>query len=196
MIKSFMEAACESGYINTEQKSKAEAYKMQVNASDEIALRDMKFMTEEQIAELYSKMYGYKQESEPEIKNVNFVSLFSSSDLIRYGFIPDKNGNLVKIYTSKPGELLYAEDIIRDKGKYKGAFEYAVSTSSAVRTAIDRVFAESGGEDAEFEGEDVPEANIYNVTEEDISQIVTLVNRILREAIENKASDIHFEPRE
>lgn len=196
MIKSFMEAACESGYINTEQKSKAEAYKMQANASDEIALRDMKFMTEEQIAELYSKMYGYKQVSEPEIKNVNFVSLFTSGDLIRYGFIPDKDGNLVTIYTSKPGELLYAEDIVRDKGKYKGVFEYAISTSSAVRTAIDRVFAEGGGEDAEFEGEDVPESNIYNVTEEDISQIVTLVNRILREAIENKASDIHFEPQE
>ncbi|MBR0277297.1 MAG: hypothetical protein IJQ50_02400, partial [Clostridia bacterium] len=76
MIKSFMEAACESGYINIEQKNKAEAYKMQANASDEIALRDMKFMTEEQIAELYSKMYGYKQVSEPEIRNVSFVSLF------------------------------------------------------------------------------------------------------------------------
>ena len=49
-------------------------------------------------------------------------------------------------------------------------------------------------ENFDIEGESVSTGGIYDIAENDSSAVVNLINKIFRDAIEKKVSDIHFEP--
>lgn len=186
--------AYENGYINASQKQKAEEYKAQTNTSDDKILLELKMVSQEQIAEMYAQIYGYSTEFEPEITDSEFTAQFPVSDLKKYSFVPVKEKEYIKIYTAKPAELLYAEDMVRDKTGYRGAFQYSVITYDSLQNIIEEIFKnnDSGGDI--YESEENADSGVYNLNDEDTSEIILIVNKVVREAVENKASDIHFEP--
>ena len=129
MAISLIKYAFETGAINMEQRDKAEMYKKETGASDETAVKDMKLINDEKLIEIYSKMYGYKAELEPEIQSFSFASQFKRRDLQRLSFFPVESGETVIIYTSEPSELLFIEDFIRDKTGYRMRFSYVMYCS-------------------------------------------------------------------
>ena len=197
MNKSLISNAVKFGYITAEQKIKAEKYKQETAQNDETVLRDMKLLSERDIYMLYSKMYRIPFETEIEAPDDNIALKIKSNDLHRLLFYPVRNGEVIKIYTSFPANLLYAEDIIREAVSYKGTFEYAVISAENLNALIERSFNEKDQifNSDEFVGENGG-GSVYDISETDSSAVVNLINKILREAVEGKISDIHFEPQD
>lgn len=195
--KSLISNAVKFGYITAEQKIKAEKYKKETAQNDETVLRDMKLLSERDIYMLYSKMYRIPFETEFEAPDDNIALKIKSNDLHRLLFYPVRNGEVIKIYTSLPANLLYAEDIIREAVSYKGTFEYAVISAENLNALIERSFNEKDQifNSDEFVGENGG-GSVYDISETDSSAVVNLINKILREAVEGKISDIHFEPQD
>ena len=195
--KSLISNAVKFGYITAEQKIKAEKYKQETAQNDETVLRDMKLLSERDIYMLYSKMYRIPFETEIEAPDDNIALKIKSNDLHRLLFYPVRNGEVIKIYTSLPANLLYAEDIIREAVSYKGTFEYAVISAENLNALIERSFNEKDQifNSDEFVGENGG-GSVYDISETDSSAVVNLINKILREAVEGKISDIHFEPQD
>ena len=195
--KSLISNAVKFGYITAEQKIKAEKYKQETAQNDETVLRDMKLLSERDIYMLYSKMYRIPFETEIEAPDDNIALKIKSNDLHRLLFYPVRNGEVIKIYTSLPANLLYAEDIIREAVSYKGTFEYAVISVENLNALIERSFNEKDQifNSDEFVGENGG-GSVYDISETDSSAVVNLINKILREAVEGKISDIHFEPQD
>ncbi|MCK9479949.1 MAG: type II/IV secretion system protein [Firmicutes bacterium] len=191
------QTALDKGYISKEQLQQVEEYRAETNISDERALLDLKIVTEENLMKLYHDIYGY--EMVINIKGIEadaFTLKCRYKTLLDIGFIPVMKDNKVHIITAKPQNSLFAEDYIRETTSYKGGFIYSLVTETNLKKLISRAFhVESESMELEnFElSADAP-SKIYDVSENDSSAIVNLVNRILREAIENKISDIHFEP--
>ncbi|MCR4719088.1 MAG: GspE/PulE family protein [Firmicutes bacterium] len=200
MANTLLSKAFELEYITKEQFEKAEKYKKETGVGDETAASEMKLLTEENILDIYGKIYPYKVEKDPDISDESIAKQFEYKQLSRYGFLPEKCGKDILIMTSRPAELLYAEDLIRDVTGYKGAFQYLIISGSAFERMTDRLFKKGSTEVDTSEligiGDDFRYANIYDISESDSSVIVNLVNKIFREAVDANVSDIHFEPQE
>lgn len=200
MAISLLNYAYDTGYITAEQKEKADKYKTETGTSDETVIRDMKLMPEEKLVELYQNIYGYETEYEPEKQDSDLAKHFRRLDLLRYEFFPVWSDNKIKLYTAQPINLLYVEDLVRDETGYRSGFIYILTTSSSAARMIEQAFKDENREmdDAEFEvsGGNLTSNTVYDVSESDSSTVVNWVNRIFREAVENRISDIHFEPQE
>ena len=200
MANTLLAKAVEVGYITKQQQENAEKYKKDTGVSDEVAILDMKLLPEEKILEIYEKIYHYGIEQETEFSDESIASQFTYKQLKKYGFIPVRLDKEIKIMTTQPGDLLYAEDLIRDVIGYKGAFKYSLISRSFFEQVIDTLFKNESTEVDTSEligiGDELSAVNIYNISENDSSVIVNLVNKIFREAVENNVSDIHFEPQE
>ena len=159
----------------------------------------MKLVSDEKLLQIYKQMYGYKAELEPEVQDVSLASQFKKRDLERLGFYPVNDENKIVLYNSQPSELLFIEDLVRDKTGYKSRFSYILTTDSAIHKLIDSAFRNDTSVDtAEFDidGENLTTNTIYDIVETDSSTVVNWVNKIFRDAVEHRISDIHFEPQE
>ena len=192
--------ACESGEITIRQKEKAERYKRETGANDETAIKDMKLMSEEQLISLYSKLYGYKADMDPDSQEIALARQFKRQDLQKYSFYPTEESGSIVLYHSNPGKLLYIEDLVRDKTGYKSGFRYILTTESSVQRLIEEAFRDERHDvdaaDLDITGETLSGSTVYDVSEIDSSAVVNLVNKIFRDAVENGISDVHFEPQE
>lgn len=200
MAITLLKFAFDTGFLTLEQKEKADVYKAETGVSDEIVIRDMKLMSEEKLIEMYQMIYGYEAEYEPEQPDISLARQFKKYELLKYEFFPVYDGEKIKLYNAQPADLLYAEDLVRDKTGYKSGFFYVLTTVSAVTKMIETAFKDEGGtvDASEFDigDETLTNNTIYDVAETDSSIVVNWVNRVFREAVENKISDIHFEPQE
>lgn len=199
MAISLIKYSFDMGFITDEQRDKAERYKKETGASDETVVKDMKLMSDEKLLQIYKQMYGYKAELEPEVQDVSLASQFKKRDLERLGFYPVNDENKIVLYNSQPSELLFIEDLVRDKTGYKSRFSYILTTDSAIHKLIDSAFRNDTSVDtAEFDidGENLTTNTIYDIVETDSSTVVNWVNKIFRDAVEHRISDIHFEPQE
>ena len=197
MPKSIIETAFHMKIIDENKKNRAEEYRKETNSPEDTALIDTKALTDDDLLRVYEKIYGYETVSEPEIEDDALALQFKRTTLTQYGFIPVFEKKRIRIYTSKPTELLYAEDLLRDQTGYKGSFFYSLISISNLNSLIENIFKEDSSEDSdiEIEGEEVV-YDTYDVSEGDASQVVSLVNKLFREAIEAKASDVHLEPQD
>lgn len=196
MAKQLQQFVMDNGYVSAEQLQKIATYKAEANVSDERALLDMKMLTEDQLLQVYQAMYGY--EIAGNIEPDEFTLKCKYKPLLNIGFIPVSKNGRVLIITAKPHNILLAEDYIRETLNYKGSFTYGLITETNLRRLIDKAFhMESNSVELDaFDTAEEADSVIYDVSETDSSAIVNLVNRIFREAIDNKISDIHLEPQE
>lgn len=199
MAISIIKYAFETGAITEEQKNKAERYKKETGSSEETVIKDMKLISDERLIKIYSEIYGYKAEFEPEIQDFALARQFKKKDLQRLGFFPVNAGNSIVLYTSEPSELLFVEDFVRDKTGYRSRFSYVITTDVSLHKLIDMAFKDEVAVDAtDFDMQDntFTSTVVYDIAENDSSAIVNLVNKIFRDAVEHRISDIHFEPQE
>ena len=199
MAISLIKYSFEIGAISEEQRDKAERYKRETGVSDETVIKDMKLLSDEKLLQIYSKIYGYRAEFEPEVSDFTLATQFKKRDLQRLGFFPVSSEKSIILYTSEPSELLFVEDFVRDKTGYRSRFSYVITTDAAIHRMIDSVFKDESTVDAdEFDisGDNLTNNVIYDVAENDSSSVVNWVNKIFRDAVEHRISDIHFEPQE
>ena len=199
MATSLIKYAYDIGVITEEQRDKAERYRKETGVGDETVIKDMKLISDEKLIQIYSGIYGYKTELEPDIQDFVLAGQFKKRDLQRLGFFPVNIENVIVLYTSRPSELLFIEDIVRDKTGYRSRFSYVITTDSAVNRLIDSAFQNESTIDAlafDITGETLTGNVVYDVAENDSSSVVNWVNKIFRDAVEHRISDIHFEPQE
>ena len=123
-------------------------------------------------------MYGYKAELEPEVQDVSLASQFKKRDLQRLGFYPVNDENKIVLYNSQPSELLFIEDIVRDKTGYKSRFSYVITTESAIHKLIDSAFREDSSVDAsefDIDGENLTSNNVYDIAENGLRTELRLI---------------------
>lgn len=198
MAVSLINFAFDMGVLSAEQKEKALSYKSETGANDETVIKDMKLLSDEVLLSVYNKIYGYPVEYEPEVQDKALAGQFKVKDLQSMCFYPVYNNDKIVLYAGQPMQLLYIEDTVRDTIGYKGTFTYILTTEAAVSKMIENAFREDGKsvDTSDFEGESLTGSVIYDVSENDSSNVVNWVNKIFRDAVENRISDIHFEPQE
>ena len=200
MAMSLIKYAFSIGVLNEQQLTKAEQYKTETGSNDETVIRDMKLLSDEKLLKVYGSLYGYRTEFEVESKDTGLAQQFKLRDLKTNSFYPVQTGSRITLYTSQPSQLLYIEDAVRDKTGYKGGFDYVITTDNSVSKLIEYAFKDNdeGVNDADFDisGEGLTNNVIYDVAENDSSGVVNWVNKIFRDAVENRISDVHFEPQE
>jgi len=197
------EALVEKGLITTEQL--AEAMAAQRNSSeriDQVLIRSG-FVRERDMLTVYSEQFAIPviELTEKDIDR-DLLRLVPSRLVHKYGLIPvGRNGKGIKIATSDPYNM-YALDEVRT------CIDMPVEPVLALRTEIHKLikaFYGVGGEvltemvadddvqildEARFESADL------DVQMAQEASVVKLVNEILIEAIDQRGSDIHFEPYE
>jgi len=200
MAMSLIKYTFSIGVLNEQQLTKAEQYKNETGSNDETVIRDMKLLSDEKLLKVYGSLYGYHTEYEVENKDTELAQQFKLRDLKANSFYPVQTGSRITLYTSQPSQLLYIEDAVRDKTGYKGGFDYVITTDNSVSKLIEYAFKDNdeGVNDADFDisGEGLTNNVIYDVSENDSSGVVNWVNKIFRDAVENRISDVHFEPQE
>ena len=196
MAESIFKAALRLGYIDDVQKAKAEKYKMETGLSEDSVIRDTKIISDEAIVKLYSDVYHIPIGEIKEIKDTSLMQRLNPKDMHRLFFFPVKEKEDIVIYTSLPSNLLYAEDLLKETFGFKGSFIHKLISLKGLNTYIAKVFEGTGEalEDFDIEGEDILNNSVYDIAEEDSSAVVNLINKILRDAISKKTSDVHFEP--
>lgn len=196
MADSIFDKAYKHGYINYKQKVEAEKYKAETRVSDDRVLRETKVIPEESIVKLYSDVYKYPIGEIKETSDTSLMQRLNPKDMHRHFFFPIKNDDDIIIYTAVPANLVYAEDLIRETFGFKVSFKYRIISLNKLNAYISKVFKDkaeplANPEDAE---ETVLNKSTYEISKEDSSKVVNSVNNIFHEAIDNKISDVHFEP--
>lgn len=181
--------------------AKAVVYQEESNVGPVKALLETKALTEEELLAVYHEMYGFDF-----IRNIKGVKInefalrFNGKKLLELGMIPQLVNGIVRIITSNPAGALVMEDYISESTGYDGNFDYLLVSESNMRKLITKTFGTEGQTDFVLEEitqeESGYQKHIFDVSADDISGIVTLINRILRQATDNGISDIHIEPQD
>lgn len=200
-MKSLFECITKLGLADETAIAKAAFYQTETNAGPIKALLETKALTEDGLLQVYHEMYGYDFiRSVKGVHTDDFALKCSAKKLSQLNMLPQLAGSTVRIITSDPAGTLMMEDYIKEATGYQGAFHYLLASESNVKKLIAKTFGTEGKADFDLE-EITPEEsgyanNIFDVTADDISGIVSLINRILRQAADGGISDIHIEPQE
>lgn len=171
------------------------------------ALVDLGIIKEHQIVEALVKQLGINPISLLELQIPdNILSLVDEQVLRRYILIPfavnPKNPNLLRVAMSDPLDLIAMDDLSIITN-YQ--IEQFVAPKSEIMTMIDRFYGNTEAKKAaeryskerkeqqaseKKEDEKASELDVSN------SPIVQLVNKVIEQAVRQRASDIHIEPME
>lgn len=194
-----------AGIIDEDKLEKAVDYQRTQGGKVSSALIKLDYLDEDDLLEFLSRQLGLPTVSLDEIDvDPDAVKLLQPSVAQKYMAIPygQVNGTL-HVAMADPTDLNAIDDI---KFMTDLAVEVSIATESQIRKALDAFYdtgmdaqemldefedddMESIGSESDLDGEDSLKAA------ED-APVVKLVNYVLREAIQKKASDIHVEPYE
>jgi len=164
------------------------------------------FISEKNLVSFLSRHYGVPAIDLNEVQiDPEAIKMIPSDVIFKYQAIPIKRvGSTLRVAMSDPSNILAIDDIKFLAGCHVEVF---VSTESAIKAAIDRVYDPSDtlteimgnieeGERVELldDSEEVDVSELQQASED--APVVKLVNLILNEAIKRQASDIHLEPYE
>ena len=197
MAKSLIDEALRLEYIDFMQREKADKYKKETGMSEDTVIRETKIMSDEALAKLYSDVYHIPIGKTEEIKDISLIQRLTAKELFRLYFLPERKDEEIIIYTANPANLLYAEDVIKEKIGFKGRFIHKVISLKDLSGYISKVFDDDKNsvlEEFDIEGDGTLNGAVYDIAEDDTSGVVNLINKILRDAISKKTSDVHFEP--
>jgi type IV pilus assembly protein PilB len=195
-----------AGIIDEEQLEKAIDYQKTQGGRVASALVKLTFLDEDDLLEFLSRQLGLPTVSLDEIDvDVDAVKLISAATAQKYMCIPYGQVNSsLHVAMADPTDLNAIDDI---KFMTNKAVEVSIATESQIRKALDAhydmgmdaqevldEFEDDGMDTVDMEDTDFDSAHTLRAAED--APVVKLVNYVLREAINRKASDIHVEPYE
>ena len=194
-----------AGMIDEEQLEKSLEYQRQNEGRVYSALVKLEFLSEEDLVEFLSRQLGLPTVSLEEIDiDPDAVKLIGSDTAQKYLVIPySRVDSTLHVAMADPTDLNAIDDI---KFMTDLVVEVSIATESEIRKALDSLYDAGGEMDEmleEFEDDDMEAigdvsdfegADLAKAAEE--APVVKLVNFLLKEAIQKKASDIHVEPYE
>ena len=198
------EALVAKGLITPEQLAEAQTERNGRDGRIEEALVRGGMISEKQLLQVYGEQYGMKvvELNESEIDR-ELIGKVPSHLVHKYMLMPiARNGRGIRVATADP-QNLYALDELRTL--INMPIEPVLSTRGDIQRMI-RAFYGVGGEVLqemvkERDGVEVLDEAQLDSSDLDVqmaqeASVVKLVNEILVEAIDQRASDIHFEPYE
>lgn len=195
-----------AGIIDEEQLEKAIDYQKTQGGRVASALVKLTFLDEDDLLEFLSRQLGLPTVSLDEIDvDVDAVKLISAATAQKYMCIPYGQVNSsLHVAMADPTDLNAIDDI---KFMTNKAVEVSIATESQIRKALDAYydmgmdaqevldeFEDDGMDTVDMEDTEFDSAHTLRAAED--APVVKLVNYVLREAINRKASDIHVEPYE
>ena len=194
-----------AGIIDEEQLEKAIDYQHNQGGRVFSALVKLNFLDEDDLLEFLSRQLGLPTVSLDEIDvDPDAVKLISASTAQKYMCIPYGQVNSsLHVAMADPTDLNAIDDI---KFMTDLAVEVSIATESQIRKALDAYYDmgmdaqdmldefEDDVDTVDMEETDFDSAHTMKAAED--APVVKLVNYVLREAINRKASDIHVEPYE
>jgi type IV pilus assembly protein PilB len=195
-----------AGVIDEEKLEKAFEYQRSQGGKVYSALIKLNYLDEDDLVEYLARQLGYPTVSLDEIDvDPDAVKLIPGPTAQKYMAIPyNQVGHSLHVAMADPTDLNAIDDI---KFMTDLSVEVSITTESQIKKAldafydtgiaVDNVLEEFEDDDLEAVGADISDldtADAAKMAEE--APVVKLVNYILRDAIQKKASDIHIEPYE
>ncbi len=198
--KSIYDYAVSLGLCDIEAVKKAKKYAEETNALPQKALIDTAVLKEEELLELLSKMYDITAVKDINTLNIDkeLVKRFDEVRLIKLKIIPCSLDKVLKVAIANPTKILLMEDYIKEVIGKGIKVEFLLITEDT----INKYYYGSNQKQKidyeinEVESLDLIQNDVYDISSEDISVIVSAVNKIFYEAVIMRASDIHIEPYE
>jgi type IV pilus assembly protein PilB len=194
--RSLPDVLVELGFIAPDRMQEVLTHASQAGRSAEEILRDEQQITSEQLARATAERFGLDFVDMNVFKpDLTAVSLVSSSAAKRYSAVPvghDESGALL-VAMADPSNILALDDLKLMTGQDRLRPVVAVPEDIAQlisrAKSLDDAVADASAED------DEDEPIISDIRESaDDAPVIKLVNSIIAEAVEEGASDIHFEP--
>ena len=197
------EKLIEENYIN---QSELDEIKKLMNLKDYIDLtfEDIlikeNYLKEEELIEILHLIYNIPKINLEDIKiDYNLLKLFSEEFLRKNIIIPLQTiDNTIEIAMTDPTEIVLIDDIEKMTGL---KVKVLLSTSNKILKVINQIYDNNYDYKEKIFSEINENTKLIRETDEinEVVQkapIVKLANMVLREAVINKASDIHIEPEE
>jgi len=188
----------ESGLINREQLERA--LKAQQKTGERLGrvLINLGFVTEKDITDMLESQLGIRQVTLGDGLDPNLLMIIPEHVIRRHKVIPlKKEGKRLTVAMADPLNVVAIDDLRLVTGD---EIEPVVATEKEIESVIQKYFGLPDLERALQDFEVVEsEALQLDQPEEDLANeapIVRLLNSIIVGAIEEKASDVHIEPRE
>jgi type IV pilus assembly protein PilB len=195
--RSLPDVLVELGFVTPERMQEVLTLATQGGRSAEEVLREDGELTSEQLARATAERFGLDFVDMTLYKpDLTAVSLVASSAAKRYNAVPighDESGTLL-IAMADPSNILALDDLKLMTGQDK--LRPVVAVPEDIAGLISRAKSlDDAVADATAEEEDEEGPLISDVRESaDDAPVIKLVNSIIAEAVEEGASDIHFEP--
>lgn len=199
-VKNLGELLIGAGLITNEQLDQALNIQRASGKKLEEVLNDQRLVSEEQIIEALGFQLGvpYIDISKTSI-DIEVVKLIDESLAKRYLLIPiSKSGENLKVAMLDPTNIFAVDDIRISTGL---EINPIIATKKDITDAIEQYYDTENAKEAleEFEKKDnileeVEALNEMELTELNNAPVVKLVNSIIKQAANKKASDIHIEP--
>lgn len=203
--KKIGELLIEEGYITEEQLIEALAESKKRSMPLGSTLYSLGFITLNQLKETLQKQQGYDIVNPEQLKIQEKVINILPEDFIRANkVIPiSTNGRNLVVGMVKPNDIKVLRDIVYLTGQKPRAllithveFQNFIDTTYSHSKKETKEIIEKIEEEAlEIEGEETLWEQAEREMQDSSGNVAKFVNKIITDAIENKASDIHIEPR-
>lgn len=191
------------GLITTDQLAQAASQQADNERLDQVLVRTG-MVKERDMLKVYSERFSMPviELSERDIDR-DLIRLVPSRIVHKYGLMPiSKNGKSIRVATSDPFNMYAIDDL-------RASINMPVETVLATRATIHKIIKAYYGVGGDVLTEMVADVggieviDEHRIESEDLdvqmaqeASVIKLVNEILLEAIDQRASDIHFEPYE
>ncbi len=194
------------GLIDDEKLEKAADFQKQQGGKIYSALIKLDLLDEDDFVEFLCRQYGHAMISLDEVDvDPDAIKMLSSETARKYMAIPYlKINNMLKVAMADPTDFEAVENIrfatglnVEVEVTAESQIRKALDTFFDVGMTVDNVLEEFEDEDIESIGSDASDldfADAAKAAEE--APVVKLVNYVLKDAIQKKASDVHIEPYE
>lgn len=203
--KKIGELLIESGYITEEQLIEALAESKKRRMPLGSTLYSLGFITLNQLKETLQKQQGVDMVNADQLKIQEKVINILPEDFIKTNkVIPiSTNGKNLVVGMVKPNDIKVLRDIIYLTGQKPRALlithyefqNFIETTYSHSKKETKEIIQQIEDEVLEIEGEETLWEQAERELQDSTGNVAKFVNKIITDAIENKASDIHIEPR-
>jgi type IV pilus assembly protein PilB len=204
-LKKLGELLIEEDYITEEQLIEALAESKKRSMPLGSTLYALGFITLDQLKETLQKQQGYDTVNAEQLKIQEKVINILPEDFIRANkVIPiSTNGRNLVVGMVKPNDIKVLRDIVYLTGQKPRALlithyefqNFIESTYSHSKKETKQIIQRIEEESLEIEGEETLWEQAEREMQDSSGNVAKFVNKIITDAIEMKASDIHLEPR-